>query len=205
MPNWLCVKCKQWPLAPNLWEWRITRANVSRQVTFFPDMAFGECGRVWRVRAKQVGECGQIYRVRAKQVGECRQVWRVLAKPLDECWLKEDRSFYAQITYFICIKQSSLHSLNSPNLPNLLNSRKTCQTCLSRVWRVFAKWFGECQRVWRVRAKQVGNVGEFSESDQFSKKTILASTRICQKWRIFGEYSNSTNSPASGHCLILTL
>jgi hypothetical protein len=31
--------------------------------------------------------------------------------------------------------------------------------------------------------------------------TILASTRIRQKWRIFGEYSNSTNSPASGHCL----
>jgi hypothetical protein len=35
--------------------------------------------------------------------------------------------------------------------------------------------------------------------------TILASTRIRQKWRIFGEYSNSTNLPASGHCLILTL
>jgi hypothetical protein len=32
--------------------------------------------------------------------------------------------------------------------------------------------------------------------------TILASTRIRQKWRIFGEYSNSTNSPASGQCLI---
>jgi hypothetical protein len=30
-------------------------------------MAFGECRRVWRVRAKQVGEC--------------RRVWRVLAKP----------------------------------------------------------------------------------------------------------------------------
>jgi hypothetical protein len=34
--------------------------------------------------------------------------------------------------------------------------------------------------------------------------TILASTRIRQKWRIFGEYSNLTNSPASGHCLIVT-
>jgi hypothetical protein len=31
---------------------------------------------------------------------------------------------------------------------------------------------------------------------------ILASTRIRQNWRIFGEYSNSTNSPASGHCLL---
>jgi hypothetical protein len=33
-------------------------------------------------------------------------------------------------------------------LPNLLNSRKNCQTCLSRVWRVLAKWFGECRQVW---------------------------------------------------------
>ena len=40
---------KQWPLAPNLRKWRITRANVSRQVTFLSKMAFGECGRVWRV------------------------------------------------------------------------------------------------------------------------------------------------------------
>jgi hypothetical protein len=28
---------------------RITRANVSRRVTFLSKMAFGECGRVWRV------------------------------------------------------------------------------------------------------------------------------------------------------------
>ena len=137
-------------------KWQITRANVSNASLIFPEINFGKCGRVWQVRAKQVGECRQIYRVRAKQVGECRRVWRVLAKPLDECWFKQYRLFYAQITYFICIKQSSLHSLNlpdSPNLPNLPNSRKTC---LSRVWRVLAKWFGECQRVWRVRANQVG-------------------------------------------------
>jgi hypothetical protein len=30
----------------------------------------------------------------------------------------------------------------------------------------------------------------------------LASTQIRQKWRIFGEYSNSTNSLSSGHCLV---
>ena len=108
----------------------------------FPEMAFGECGRVWQVRAKQVGEC--------------RRVWRVLAKPLDECWHKKDRLFYAQITYFICIKLFSLHSLNSPNSPNSLNLRKTRQTCLLRVWRVLAKWFGKCWQVWRVRANQVG-------------------------------------------------
>ena len=49
MPN----LSKQWPLAPNLRDSLITRANVS--------------GRVWRVRAKQVGEC--------------QRGWRVLAKP----------------------------------------------------------------------------------------------------------------------------
>ncbi len=143
-------------------KWQITRANVSNASLIFPEINFGKCGRVWQVRAKQVGECRQIYRVRAKQVGECRRVWRVLAKPLDECWLKQDRSFYAQITYFICIKRSSLHSQNLPNSPNslnLLNLHKTCQTCLSRVFRVLAKWFGECQQVWRVRAKQVGECG----------------------------------------------
>jgi hypothetical protein len=147
---------KQWPLAPNLRDSLITFANVSRQVTFFSKMAFGKCQLVWRVRAKQVGECWRVWRVPANQVGECRRVWRVLAKPLDECWHKKDRLFYAQITYFICIKWSSLHSLNlpnSPNLPNLPNSRKTC---LSQVWRVLAKWFGECRRVWQVRANQVG-------------------------------------------------
>jgi hypothetical protein len=76
-----CVFTEQWPLAPNSRDSLITRANVSRRVTFFSKMAFGECRLVWRVRAKQVGECRQVWRVRAKQVGECRQVWRVLAKP----------------------------------------------------------------------------------------------------------------------------
>ena len=57
---------------------------------------------------------------------------------------------------------------------------------------------GECIESGQSR---VANVGECIESGQFSKMTILASTRIHQKWQIFGEYSNSTNSPASGHCL----
>jgi hypothetical protein len=48
------------------------------------------------------------------------------------------------------------------------------------------------------------NVGESGESDTFPKKVILASTRIRQKWRIFGEYSNSTNSLSSSHCLSAT-
>jgi hypothetical protein len=116
-----------------------------------------------------------MYRVRPKQVGEFRR--------------KQDRLFYAQITYFICIKRSSLHSLNSPNSPNSLNSCKSCQTCLSRVWRVRAKWFGECRPMYRVRPKQVGEC-----------RRMYRVLPIFQNDH-FGEYSNSTNSPASGHCL----
>jgi hypothetical protein len=56
----------QWPLAPNSRDSLITRANVSRRVTFFSKMAFGECRRVWRVRAKQVGKCWRVWRVLAK-------------------------------------------------------------------------------------------------------------------------------------------
>ena len=47
------------------------------------------------------------------------------------------------------------------------------------------------------------NGGESGESCIFLKMALLASTRTRQKRRIFGEYSNSTNSPASGHCLVL--
>jgi hypothetical protein len=47
-PTHIYNETKQWPLAPNSQKWRITRANVSRRVTFLSKMAFGECGRVWR-------------------------------------------------------------------------------------------------------------------------------------------------------------
>ncbi len=163
---------KQWPLAPNSRESLITCANVSRQVTFFSKMAFGECQRVWRVRSKQVGKCRRVWRVQANQVGKCRRVWQVLAKPLDECWHNKDRLFYAQITYFIFIKWSSLHSLNlpnSPNLPNLPNSRKTC------FWRDWRVWLGKC---WRVRANQVGKCRQILRVQPLFKKGH------------FGEYSN---------------
>ncbi len=172
-------KYKQWPLAPNSQDSLITCANVLRRVTFFSEMAFVECRRVWWVRAKQVGECRRVWRVHATRLGECRQVWRVLAKPLDECWLKQDRSFYAQITYFICINHSSLHLLNSPNSPNSLNSCKTCRACLLRVWRVLAKCFGECRRVWWVRATWLGECWRVWRVQHISKKGH------------FGEYSNS--------------
>ncbi len=48
---------------------------------------------------------------------------------------------------------------------------------------------------------RLANVGKFGESGTFPKKAILASTRICQKWQISGEYSNLLNSLESGHCL----
>jgi hypothetical protein len=139
----------------------------------------------------------------------------VLAKPLDECWHKKDRSFYAQITYFICIKWSSLHSLNSPNSPNLPNLPNSCKTCLLRVWRVLAKWFGKCQRVWRVFANELANIGESGESSQnclanvaesgiFLKRAILANVSTRQKSASHSQNLNSLNLCASSHCLVWT-
>jgi hypothetical protein len=61
-------------------------------------------------------------------------------------------------------------------------------------WRMSVECIEYGESSWRM-------VGECIESGQFSKMAILACTRICQNWQIFGEYSNSTNSPASGHCL----
>ncbi len=128
-----------------------------------------------------------MYRVRPKQVGKFRR--------------KQDRLFYAQITYFICIKWSSLPSLNLPNSPNSLNSCKSCQTCLSPVWRVRTKWFGECRRIYRVRPKQVGEcrrmyrVWPIFQNDHFGKYSN--STKMANFWRVLefdknGEFLAST-------------
>ena len=53
--SFLCCFFKQWPLAPNSRDSRVTRANLSRRVTFFLKTAFGECRRVWRVRPTRLG------------------------------------------------------------------------------------------------------------------------------------------------------
>ncbi len=115
------------------------------------------------------------------------------------------------------------HLLNSPNLPNSLNSCKSCQTCLSQVWGVRAKWFGECRRMYRVWPKQVGecrrmsaNVGECRRMSANVGECRRMSANVGECRRMyqvrpifqnyhFGEYSNLTNSPASGHCLIFLL
>jgi len=136
-------------------------------------------GRMYRVRGKWLGNVGRMYRVRPKQVGNCRR--------------KEDRSFYAQITYFICIKRSSLHSLNSPNSPNslnLLNSLNSCKFAFRECiesgesgWRMAGECIQSGESGWRM-------AGECIESGQNGENGH------------FGKYSNSTNSPASGHCLV---
>jgi hypothetical protein len=40
-----------------------------------------------------------------------------------------------------------------------------------------------------------------SESQKFAQYSPISPERVTKIWQIFGEYSNSTNSPASGHCL----
>ena len=148
----------------------------------------GKCWWVWRVCATGLGKCWRVWRVHAARLGKCWQVWRVLAKHLDECWLKQDRLFYAQITYFICIKWSSLHSLNLPNSPNLLNWRKTCQTCLSQVWRVLAKWFGKCRRV-----RQFAEKGNFWQIGVLAKMAnfwqVLEFAKFAREWPVFSRKS----------------
>ncbi len=112
-----------------------------------------------------VGECIESRQSRVANVDECIESGQSRVANVGEC-MESDQNRLANVGackigrfMFICIKRSSLHSLNLPNSPNSLNSLNSCksrQTCLSRVWRVRAKWFGECRRMYRVRPKQVG-------------------------------------------------
>ncbi len=72
--QFICKICKQWPLAPNSPKWRITRANVSRQVTFFSKMANVERERMYRVRGngwRMSGECIESGENGWRMSGEC--------------------------------------------------------------------------------------------------------------------------------------
>ena len=65
---------KQWPLAPNLPKWRITRANVSRRVTFLSKVANVEREQMYRVRGKwlaNVGKCIESGESGWRMSGEC--------------------------------------------------------------------------------------------------------------------------------------
>jgi hypothetical protein len=68
---------------------------------------------------------------------------------------------------------------------------------------IVAKYFGEFEFGKYYEGSHFGEF-ESGESERFPKKAILASTRICQNWRISGEYSNFLNSLASGYCLLKT-
>ncbi len=118
----------------------------------FPEMTFGECGRMWA----NVGESGE----------SIKAFWRI--------WqIFKLGHFMYKKKIFLGIKQSSLPSPNSPNSPNSLNSLNTCQ----------------------IRRR---------ESQKFGGSLVFANSSTRQKRQIFGEYSNSLNLPASGHCLSQT-
>ncbi len=80
---------KQWPLAPNSPNWRITRANVSRRVTFFSKVANVERERMYRVRGKWLANVGWMYRVRGNWLANVRRMYRVRGK-----WLANVRRMY---------------------------------------------------------------------------------------------------------------
>ncbi len=70
----ICKQIKQWPLAPNSPKWQITRANVSRRVTFLSKVANVEHERMYRVRGKwlaNVGECIESGESGWRMSGEC--------------------------------------------------------------------------------------------------------------------------------------
>ncbi len=64
---------------------------------------------------------------------------------------------------------------------------------------IVAKYFGKFEFGEYYKGSHFGEF-ESGESERFPKKAILASTRICPNWRISGEYLNSLNLLASGHC-----
>ncbi len=76
------IFCKQWPLAPNSPKWQITRANVSNASHIFPEMTFGECERMYRVRGKGLANVGRMYRVRGKGLANGGGMYRVRGKGL---------------------------------------------------------------------------------------------------------------------------
>ncbi len=83
--SWYLILFKEWSFVPNSRDSRGTHTNSARRVTFFSKMAFGECRRVWRVRATRLGECRQFWQVRTTWLNKCWRVWRVRATRLNKC------------------------------------------------------------------------------------------------------------------------
>ncbi len=70
---YFCVLFKQWPLAPNSRDSRVTRANVSRRVTFFSktrQRRVGESGESAQHGVASVGESGESAQHGSANVGE---------------------------------------------------------------------------------------------------------------------------------------
>ncbi len=106
-------------------------------------------------------------------------------------WPKVQLSLWPRCGYF---KQWPL----APNSRDSLITRAN----VSRRVTFFQKWpLANVGKSGESEQNRLANVDESGESDLFSKRAILASTGICQKWQISGEYSNSINSLSSGHCL----
>jgi hypothetical protein len=91
-----------------------------------------------------------------------------------------------------------------PLAPNLRDSLIT-RANVSGESHFFQEWpLANVSESGESEQNRLANVNEFSETNPISKRVILASTQICQKWQISGEYSNSINSLSSGHCLVQT-
>ncbi len=114
-----------------------------------------------------------------------------------------------------------------PKFAKMANYSCECVECESHFPKMT---FGECRRVWRVRhgmyKKKIflgikrsslplpnlpnspNSLNSLNtcqicrrESQNFGGSLVFENLSTRQKRRIFGKYSNSLNSPASGHCL----
>ena len=74
---------------------------------------------------------------------------------------------------------------------------KTIQSTLAK----FAKFAKFAKLAKSLNTRQIRQ----SESQKFAQYSPNLPERVTKIWQIFGEYSNLLNSPASGHCLVLSV
>jgi hypothetical protein len=161
--NPCCVKIKQWPLAR--YSRRLTRVLAKKRLASTRKHgSTSTCSsQVW-VRQNglaNVGKSGESAQNGLANVGESGESRKYVSTGPKCTW--SGMSFYAQKTYFICIKPSILHSPNSqdsPNSTNLPNSCNTCQTCLREypIFIILAKlasreylFFQHTRQTWLTR------------------------------------------------------
>ena len=97
----------------------------------------------------------------------------------------------------------SIHSIHSPNPANVSSPGKRVGECRLNVSSP-GKVVGECLANVSSPGKRVGEcLANVSSPGQTCQNGHFGEYSHSPNWRIFGEYSNSTNSPASGHCLII--